>query len=174
MIWRRVLVNSDILLSDFHRVIQVSMGWEDCHLHQFIKGDKYYAVDMDDAFLPFDPERNINYEGMKISELLKTEKEKIEYEYDFGDGWEHEIVLEKVLPDDPSYKNPVCTDGQMSCPPEDCGGVWGYSNLLEILNNPEHKEFENYRDWFGSEFDPRNFDINKINRKLKKKNFGYN
>ncbi|MDZ7725918.1 MAG: plasmid pRiA4b ORF-3 family protein [candidate division KSB1 bacterium] len=87
-----------------------------------------------------------------------NKKEKIIYEYDFGDGWEHDIVLEKILAFDEDTQYPVCLDGEMNCPPEDCGGAFGYSDMLDILKDPDHKEYESTIEWLGGEFDPKYFD----------------
>jgi hypothetical protein len=111
---------------------------------------------------------NIDYKKIKISDLLKKEKDKIVYEYDFGDGWEHDVLLEKILPGDEKLKFPVCLEGKMACPPEDCGGVWGYSDLLEILKQPKHEEYDSYIEWLGGEFDPEHFDKEAVNRILKR------
>jgi len=167
-IWRRLLVSSDLLLSDFHEIIQISMGWTNSHLHQFIKNNTFYTrrFEDDDFWEEMD---NVDYRKMKISDLLKKEKEKIIYEYDFGDGWEHNIILEKILPFDDKLKYPVCLAGKMNCPPEDCGGIWGYSDMLEILKQPDHEEYENYHEWLGGDFDPAYFDETKVNESLKGK-----
>jgi hypothetical protein len=164
-IWRRVLVPSDLLLSHFHFVIQRTMGWDDSHLHQFIKNRTFYTVRMKDDHL-WGETNNVDYQKMKISDLLQFEKEKIVYEYDFGDSWEHDIILEKILPVDPKMKYPVCVAGEMNCPPEDCGGVWGYAEMLEILKHPDHEEYESYLEWLGDEFDPEHFDKDEVNRWL--------
>jgi len=164
-IWRRILIPSDLLLSDFHMVIQKTMGWTNSHLHQFIKNRTFYTLRMQDDDL-WDEMDNVDYKKMKISDLLKIEKEKIVYEYDFGDSWEHDIILEKILPIDNNIKYPVCLTGKMNCPPEDCGGVWGYSDMLEVLKNPDHEEYESYIEWLGEEFDPEFFDKNEINKLL--------
>lgn len=164
-IWRRVLVPSDLLLSHFHFVIQKAMGWEDDHLHQFIKNRTFYTVRMKEDYL-WDETNNVDYKKMKISDLLTVEKETIIYEYDFGDSWEHDIILEKILPVDPKMKYPVCVAGEMNCPPEDCGGVWGYAEMLEILKQPDHEEYESYLEWLGDEFDPEHFDKDEVNRWL--------
>jgi hypothetical protein len=111
---------------------------------------------------------NVDYKKIRVSGLLKKEKEKIVYEYDFGDGWEHDVLLEKILPVDEKFKFPVCLEGKMACPPEDCGGVWGYSDLLEILKQPKHEEYDNMIEWLGGEFDPEHFDIEAVNKILKK------
>ena len=170
-IWRRLLTQSDLLLSDFHKIIQTSMGWTNSHLHQFIKNRTYYSMRMQDDDL-WDDGDNVDYKKMKISDLLKNEKEKILYEYDFGDGWEHDIILEKILPCDDKIIYPICLDGKMNCPPEDCGGVWGYSDMLEILRQPDHDEYESYIEWLGEEFDPKYFDKDEINQLLRGKNYG--
>ena len=164
-IWRRLLVLPDTLLSDFHMIIQAAMGWTNSHLHQFVKDQNYYTVKMQDDIYWNDYD-NIDYKGIKISDLLKKETESMIYEYDFGDGWEHKIVLEKILPFDEEIKYPVCTAGKMNCPPEDCGGIWGYYNMLEVLQNPEDEEYEDYREWLGDDFDPEYFDKDQVNRLL--------
>jgi len=170
-IWRRLLIPSDLLLSDFHKVIQTSMGWTNSHLHQFIKNRTFYTVKMQDDDL-WDEMDNVDYKEIKISDLLKKEKDKIVYEYDFGDGWEHDIILEKILPPDNDTKHPICLTGKMNCPPEDCGGIWGYSDMLEILKDPDHEEYESYIEWLGEEFDPKYFDKDEVNELLREKDYG--
>lgn len=170
-IWRRVLVTSDLLLSDFHKIIQTSMGWTNFHLHQFIKNGTFYTVRMTDDDT-WGEMNNVDYKKIKISDLLKIEKEKITYEYDFGDGWEHDIILEKILPIDEKIKYPICVTGKMNCPPEDCGGIWGYSDMLEILKQPDHEEYESFIEWLGEEFDPEYFDKDEVNELLNEKDYG--
>jgi hypothetical protein len=170
-IWRRLLIPSDLLLSDFHKVIQTSMGWENSHLHQFIKDETFYTRRMADDIL-WHEMNNVDYQNIKVTDLLKKEKEIIIYEYDFGDSWEHIVLLEKILPFNQKTKLPYCVTGKMNCPPEDCGGVWGYADILEILRQPDHAEYESYLEWLGEEFDPEYFDKNVINKLLKKKDFG--
>ncbi len=164
-IWRRIQIPSDLLLSDFHMIIQITMGWTNSHLHQFIKDGTFYTVRMQDDDY-WDEMDNVDYEKMKVSDLLNKENEKIIYEYDFGDGWEHDIILEKILPIDNRLQYPICLTGKMSCPPEDCGGVWGYSDMLEVLKDPKHKEYESYIEWIGEKFDPKYFNKNEINELL--------
>lgn len=170
-IWRRLLINSDLLLSDFHSVIQSAMGWTNSHLHQFIKNKTYYSVRMkDDEW--WDDMNNVDYKKMKVSDLLKYEKDKIVYEYDFGDSWHHNIILEKILPPDAKMKLPICLAGKMNCPPEDCGGVWGYADMLEIIKDPSHEEYEDYIEWLGEDFDPEYFDKDDVTALLSGKNYG--
>lgn len=172
-IWRRVLVPSDLLLSDFHKVIQTTMGWTNSHLHQFIKNRIFYTVKYP-GDLTWGEMNQIDYrkKKLRISDLLKAEKEKIIYEYDFGDGWNHDIILEKILADDDKANYPVCLSGKMNCPPEDCGGVWGYADMLEILKQPDHEEYDSYIEWLGGEFDPEYFNIDEVNKLLRKKGYG--
>lgn len=170
-IWRRLLIPSDLLLSDFHKVIQTTMGWDNSHLHQFIKDRVFYTVRYPDDDM-WDEMDNVNYKKIKLSDLLKLEKEKIIYEYDFGDGWEHDVILEKILPRDNKIHYPICLKGKMSCPPEDCGGVWGYAEILDILKHPAHEEYESYIEWLGENFDPESIDIDEINEKLSKPDYG--
>ena len=170
-IWRRLLISSDLLLSDFHKIIQTSMGWTNSHLHQFIKNRTFYSARLYDDDL-WDDMDNVDYKKIKISDLLKKEKEKIIYEYDFGDGWNHDIILEKILPHDHKLNHPVCLKGKMNCPPEDCGGVWGYSDMLEILKQPDHDEYESSMEWLGGEFDPEYFNMNEVNEMLKTIDYG--
>jgi len=165
-IWRRILINSDILLVDFHRIIQTTMGWTNSHLHIFSDGFEEYSPK------EFEVEYAKDSRTIKLDKILKGEKSKIHYEYDFGDGWEHNIILEKILASDNQIQIPKCIAGKRNCPPEDCGGVWGYSDMLEILKQPDHEEYENYIELLGDNFDPEYFDKDEINKMLKKKDFG--
>jgi len=171
-IWRRLLIPSNLLLSDLHKIIQTAMGWTNTHLHQFIKNRTYYTVKMEGDDM-WDEMDNVDYKKMKISDLLTKEKERISYEYDFGDGWQHEVILEKMLPVDDTIKYPICLTGKMNCPPEDCGGVWGYENMLEILKQPKHEEYEELVEWLGDDdFDPEYFDKEEVNELLREKDYG--
>ncbi|MFZ4547980.1 MAG: plasmid pRiA4b ORF-3 family protein [Bacteroidales bacterium] len=170
-IWRNLLMPSDLLLPDFHKITQTAMGWTNSHLHQFVVGRAVYAEKMegDDTWDEFE---KIDYAEIKVSTVLKKEKDKIKYEYDFGDGWEHDIVLEKILPDDGKIKVALCIKGKMNCPPEDCGGIWGYYDMLEILKQPKHEEYESYIEWLGEEYDPEEFDIVFVNELLQEEDYG--
>ena len=170
-IWRRILVPSDLLLSDFHKIIQTTMGWTNSHMHQFIKNQTFYTRRMADYDF-WGEMGTVDYSKIKVSDLLKKEKDRIIYEYDFGDSWNHDITLEKILPDDNKITHPICLTGKMNCPPEDCGGIWGYSDMLEILKHPDHEEYEEYVDWLGEGFDPEYFNKIEINEMLKTPDFG--
>ena len=162
-IWRRIQVASNITLSELHRIIQVAMGWWDCHLHQFIIHGNYFGIPDPD----WDSMDVISESGVKLAELISSEKDKFIYEYDFGDSWNHVILLEKVLPQDPGISYPVCLKGKRACPPEDCGGLWGYYNMLEAIKDPRHLEHDEILEWMGNEFDPEAFSLDEINSQLK-------
>lgn len=170
-IWRRLLIPADIPLQDFHKVIQTSMGWWNYHLHQFMKDGKYYLekTEYDDFW---DEMVHVDYSELKLCDLLKKENDKIGYEYDFGDGWLHDIVLEKILDQDSGVNYPQCVAGKRNCPPEDCGGPYGYSNFLKIISNPRDKEYKEMIEWAGGKFDPEAFDKEAINNLLKEDDFG--
>lgn len=161
-IWRRFQVRSDVTLAKLHRIIQEVMGWFDGHLHQFIVGRIYYGVPDPDDLSETRDERKV-----RLDQILSVPGRKIVYEYDFGDGWEHEIVLEKILSPDPKTRYPRCLDGARACPPEDCGGIYGYADFLEAIRNPEHEEHEEMLEWIGGEFDPEEFDLEAVNQSLK-------
>lgn len=150
------------------------MGWHNCHLHQFVQNGNYYSQRRpgDDSW-DFDLEI-IDYDQKKIrvSDLLPFEKSKMVYEYDFGDNWAHDIILEKILPVQRDKTYPVCTAGKRNCPPEDCGGVWGYEDLLEILKQPQHEEYESTLEWLGGDFDPDEFDRELVNQLLAEPDYG--
>jgi len=171
-IWRRILIQSDLLLSDFHKVIQTSMGWTNSHLHLFSKNDVCFSEKAPGDF-SWEDMGHTDYKGMRISDLLGHEEERILYEYDFGDSWKHDIILEKILPGEGNeLGKPVCLAGKMNCPPEDCGGIMGYLNMLEILKDPDHEEYESFKEWLGGRYDPEQFNLNKVNKLLKSKDFG--
>jgi hypothetical protein len=172
-IWRRFLVKSDTLLSDLHLIIQTTMGWTNSHLHQFIIGNDSFQPDYegmdDDGY-------SQPYTDKRLNDFLKKENSKIVYEYDFGDSWNHEIVLEKVLEEEKGTFYPTCVTGKNACPVEDCGGIWGYEDLIKVLKNKKHPEHEEMKEWVGLEededFDPTEFDKEYINESLKSENFG--
>ena len=157
-IWRSVLVPSSITLPKLHAALQIAMGWMNTHLHMFIHNSDSYGIP--DEFDDLDTK---NEKSVRISKLLNKEGDNIMYEYDFGDGWLHEVLLEKVQPFDPTTILPICLDGERSCPPEDCGGAHGYQNLLDVITDPEHPEFSEMTEWVGDEFSAEFFDASKTN-----------
>ena len=157
----------NINLGSFHIVLQIVMGWTNSHLHQFILGRTMYGIPDDEFGADFGIEIE-DENKYNLSQLLKKEKDSLKYEYDFGDGWEHKIILEKILPYESSLKVPSCIKGKRACPPEDCGGIWGYQDLIEVINDTSHPEHEEMLEWLGGDFDPEYFDVNEINEILSK------
>jgi pRiA4b ORF-3-like protein len=163
-IWRRVQVRGDITLAKLHEIIQIAMGWFDSHLHQFRMGKVYYGTPDIDEF----SELNLKDDSKaQLGRVLTKLKQKLIYEYDFGDGWEHEILLEKILPSEPGVRYPRCIGGARACPPEDCGGTGGYANFLTAIGDPNHEEHDEYLDWIGGEFDPEEFELDEVDAALK-------
>jgi len=160
-IWRRIQVTSITTLAQLHRILQLVMGWESYHLYRFVVGGMEYS----------DPSMLEEMEGedaqrVTLGALVRGEKDKFLYEYDFGDSWEHELRIEKVFPVEAGKRYPVCLTGKRACPPEDCGGIWGYASFLEAIQEPQHPEHEEMVDWVGGEFDPEVFDLDEVNREL--------
>ncbi len=160
-IWRRVQVKSNITLGKLHQIIQASMGWTNSHLHGFSIGGVEYGEPLPELELEIKNEQKV-----KLSKVVTGEKQKFFYTYDMGDSWEHEILVEKVLPHDPLVCYPVCITGKRACPPEDCGGVWGYADFLEAITQPDHPEHESMLEWVGGAFDPDAFILSEVNQLL--------
>ncbi len=160
-IWRRLLVRDNIDLSELHHVLQIAMGWEDYHLHQYCVGRNTYIGDPDQSF---DADFMDEHETF-LKDIVSKPKDKFLYEYDFGDSWHHIILLEKILPLN-AAKTPMAIKAVKACPPEDVGGMWGYQDFLEIISDPEHPEYEETREWVGDEFDPDHVDLDAINMEL--------
>jgi hypothetical protein len=137
------------------------MGWHDSHLHQFRQGSTYYGVPDPE----FPPERK-DERRIRVSQVLRSPKDKMIYEYDFGDGWEHEVVLEKMLQPEAGQRYPRVIAGKRACPPEDCGGVGGYYHLLEVLADPKHPEHRDLMEWCGGGIDPDFFDLKDTNEAM--------
>ena len=164
-IWRRFEVPDTFTLGNLHYTLQIVMGWTNSHLHEFVMGSKHYGKPHpDDALFDF---RLLDEDEVRLAELGLKEKKKFLYSYDFGDGWEHDVLVEAILPPEEGAHYPRCITGKRACPPEDCGGIWGYYNMLEILDDPKHEEYETYREWLGEDFRAGEFDVDAVNRALK-------
>ena len=161
-IWRRVLVPDNMNFHELHYIIQFAMGWTHSHLHQFLVGSYERRIGIpygDDDFDELEDSRNI-----KINSILNVPKDKIVYEYDFGDGWEHLVEVKKVHEPEKGKSCPVLIGGAMACPPEDCGGIWGYLDLVKAMKKKGSDEYEELVEWLGGEFDPQAFDMDEINK----------
>ena len=162
-IWRRIQIPETYSFWDLHVAIQDVMGWSDYHLHQFEIIDPTSETkvrigipegDFDTEFLPGWKQKIADYFSMK--------NRSADYAYDFGDYWEHKIELEKILPREKGVNYPVCIKGKRACPPEDCGGIWGYEEFLEAIKDPKHEEHEEMLEWIGGAFDPEHFDVEEV------------
>jgi hypothetical protein len=165
-IWRSVQVPEAYSFWDLHVALQDAMGWLDYHLHLFrvTKPDTGEAVQIgipdDDAFEGDEP--ILPGWEIPIAHYFPGPGVAARYEYDFGDGWEHELTIEAILPRQPGQKYPQCVGGARACPPEDCGGVGGYEDLLTVLRTPTHEEYESILQWIGGRFDPEEFDPKRV------------
>ena len=162
-IWRRVLVPGSITLKGLHKVIQSVMDWDGGHPHVFTVdrteiGPADLDLDSDDQ-----DERLV-----RLDQIAKRAKRKFSYEYDFGDSWMHTIQVEQILPMDPGVKLPSCVGGERASPPEDCGGLWGYAGLLEVLADPEDPEHDEMMEYWSGPIDPEKFDLAVTNEALQK------
>jgi len=156
-------------LDCLHNVIQIAMGWTDSHLHQYLVGSGFartFYGQPDPEFADMGNEM-LNEKRYTVADVAPSTRRKFSYEYDFGDSWDHEVVLEKILPPDAAFKHLKCLAGANASPPEDCGGLWGYYNLLEALADSKHPEHEEMIEWMGGAFDPARFDLNAVNAALK-------
>ena len=166
-IWRLLLVPADLTLEQLHDVLQVAMGWTNSHLHEFRIGrQRFGAPDPSESFRGGPV--SIDESKVRLSAVLKRLGAKMEYTYDFGDGWEHGINVEKVLPPEPGLAYPVCTGGKLSAPPEDCGGIPGFYGLLEAIADPTDERNQESLEWLGDGFDPESFSAAAVNRQLKR------
>ncbi|MFI6540457.1 plasmid pRiA4b ORF-3 family protein [Nonomuraea sp. NPDC050547] len=162
-IWRRLEVASTITLRALHTVLQAAFGWEDCHLWVFDSSLGRYGV----------ADRELQIAGAaarRLDQVAPAGQDRLSYTYDFGDDWEHTILVEAVTSAEFGIAYPRCLDGRGACPPEDCGGVWGYDHLLEILADPHHEEHEDRLEWLGldsaDQFNPTAFDVARANTAL--------
>jgi hypothetical protein len=161
-VWRRVLVPGGYTLDRLHRVVQLAMGWQDCHLHSFdIDGAQYGEPDPDGE-LALRDELDVRLDA------VAAKGARFVYTYDFGDWWEHEITVEDVFGAEPDERYPACAGGERACPPEDIGGAAGYARFLGALADPAHPEHEPMREWVGRPFDPASFEADRTTTLLRR------
>jgi hypothetical protein len=165
-IWRRILVWEDTTLSQLHEILQIVMGWEDCHLHEFRIGRRLYSIpDADDDLYE---RKVIDERQQELLILLPRVGTSFQYLYDFGDSWHHDLLLEAILLPDSAQQYPRCVTGERRCPPEDVGGSSGFEEYLQALADPKHEEHENWLRWRGP-FDPDAFSLTDIDQQLRKR-----
>ncbi len=166
-IWRTVRVPAASTLADLHDVIQAAMGWEDDHLHEFlVKGVRYSPRRRSGFDFGWEDEPE-DERRARLCDLVRRKGQRLTYEYDMGDSWQHDVRVEQLLEPEQGVRYPVCVAGERACPPEDIGGVWGYEGMVEAVRNPRHPDHEDVMEWVG-EFDPEAFDLEEANRRLRR------
>lgn len=167
-VWRRIQIQ-DCTLDALHEHIQTAMGWTNSHLHQFRIGGRCYGDPKllddgggDDDF--------IDSTALRVSRLLENERISFcfHYEYNFGDGWRHELVYEGMRPVETGVEYPRCIEGAYACPPEDVGGPWAYADFLATIRDPKREDHEERRQWVGGRFDPEVFDPQEASREMRR------
>jgi hypothetical protein len=166
-IWRRIAVKDTIKLPRLHLVLQLVMGWTNSHLHRFRAGEVYYGTPPDPLFAWSEVEE-LNERRYRLLDLCEKAGDEFHYEYDFGDFWDHEVKVEKVVPVPPAFTHALCLGGALACPLEDSGGILGYYEKLEILQDPTDPDHAEVLDWVGPNFDPTYFNQDAVNRALRK------
>lgn len=152
-IWRRILVSADTNLEELHRIVQIAMGWQNLSSYHYRIG--HQRSDTEPGLLQ-----------VPLNEIIRDDLTRFSYVYDLRDGWFHSIEVEMVLPADPQGHYPHCVTGELRCPPEGCGGIWGYNSLLEILDDPDDPKYVARWDELGGDFDPDHFDLGLVNMQL--------
>lgn len=162
-IWRRVQVPGEMTLAQLHSILQIVMGWDDYHAWEFRIGGRSFGIP--------DPDYGMECQDAletRLDEVVRESKARFRYIYDFGDDWVHDVLVEKILAPEPGVDYPICTGGKRAAPPEDCGGVYGYYEKLEIIENPYHPEYEETVEWLGESYDPEEFDLDLVNKRLRR------
>jgi hypothetical protein len=162
-IYRKVRVSGAMKLNQLHKLIQAVMGWKGYHLHSFEMDGIEFGI--------YEPEEEMNFvdeKKFRLEELAQGQAIQIKYVYDFGDNWIHILDVTPAGELSDAKSSAVCLEGARTCPPEDCGGSYGYTRMLEILKDPDHEEFEDFRNWLPRNFDPEKFDVDRANRALKR------
>ena len=163
VVWRRMVVASDMPLPKFATALEKAMGWEGYHLHSFDVGGVLFGSPDDDD------DRFINEKAARVNHVLPRVESLMQWDYDFGDGWEHDVIVEAIEPLEPKTKYPLVLAGEQCCPPEDVGGPPGYQELLRVLSDPKDEEHEHMRSWAPENFAPDVFDLVAANRRLRSK-----
>ena len=163
LICRRIQVESNLMFYDLHLIIQTVMGWSNSHLYHFVFARNTYIGNPE----LLESDDTVDDKKTRLSAIFDKPKAKVIYEYDFGDFWEHDVVLEKILEKDPKQFYPVCIKGAFNCPPEDSGGIDNFYELLEILKDRSNPDFEDTQEWLGANYDPYYFDLDIVNKCLK-------
>jgi hypothetical protein len=165
-IWRRFETSSGITFHQLHKILQIVMGWQDSHLYEFDFGQK--SISLPDAEFASEERKELSSRREMLEAHFRTEGQAVDYIYDFGDYWVHQLTLEGIK-NESEGSFLLCTGGERNCPPEDCGGISGYKEILRIISNPLDPEYESILEWLGDEFDPDYFDLEAVNDELNRK-----
>ncbi|MCC6176057.1 MAG: plasmid pRiA4b ORF-3 family protein [Chloroflexi bacterium] len=157
-VWRTVQVAGDVTLRQLHAILQLTMGWESAHLHEFRVDGVSYGEPSDEFDTDVKDERRV-----RLAQVASEAGASLTYLYDFGDGWEHDVIVEKNLPPEPRVRYPLCLEGEGACPPEDVGGAWGYDEFLAAIHDPSNEQHDEMLEWVGGAFDPGRFDVRATN-----------
>lgn len=153
----------DVSLMELHSILQIAMDWESYHAWEFRIGGRSFGIPDPDGWI----EREDALDA-QLDEVVPEVKARFRYTYDFGDDWEHDVLVEKIFSPEPGVDYPICTGGKRAAPPEDCGGVFGYYEKLEIVQDPDHPEYEDTVEWLGESYDPEEVDLELINARLRR------
>lgn len=168
-IWRRIQVEKTTSFFELHHIIQIVMGWENYHMFEFnFNGYRIGEPNDEMVGMGFGSKDVLDSKDIKLDSIITDITEIFDYDYDFGDGWNHRIIVEEFHPKKENIQYPRCIEGALKCPPEDCGGIGGYYNLLNVINNKKHPERKEMLEWLGRKYDPNEFNLKKINLQLSK------
>ncbi len=164
-VWRRIEVHSSSTLAELAQLLTAAMGWDGYHLHKLEVADTRYQQRefLDDS--PFG-RRALDESKHRLGHVLTSEGDKARWDYDFGDGWEHDIVVEAISEAEGDAMYPRCITGRRACPPEDCGGWWGYAHLLDVIADPSHPEHDEMTEWLPANFDAEHFDADEATESM--------
>ncbi len=169
LIWRRVLLHRDTSFFELHHIIQIAMGWQNYHMFEFgLEGYRIGMIYEDEKFEGYGTDSLLDCRITKLSDVISETNEVVKYVYDFGDYWEHSLVMEGTQDADKSLLYPLCIAGEMACPPEDCGGLYGFYQNLNILKDKKHPEYKDTKTWMPRGYDPQKFNLEKVNQQLGK------
>jgi hypothetical protein len=169
LIWRRILIHKDASFFELHHTIQIAIGWQNYHMFEFIlEGYRIGHIFEDEELDGLGGDSLLDSRNIRLKEVISSNGVEVKYVYDFGDYWEHTIVVEEMLDLDPGCTYPVCIAGEMACPPEDCGGIHAHYENLEILSDKKHPEYKGTKSWMPRGYDPAKFNLEKVNQQLNK------
>jgi hypothetical protein len=165
-IWRRLEAPASYHLGELHSTLNAAMGWLDSHLHMFDVEGRQYSISDDDIWI--DADAPLPEESVTLANLARDGVERFGYWYDFGDSWHHDVFIEKTGPAEAGVFYPRCVAGRRACPPEDCGGLWGFAEFKAVMADLHHPEHDELKEWYGGEFDPAAFNAEDVSTLLRK------